>query len=466
MKKVLTFALVFLIALCPLVVISYNADGDYLVEDGVLLSFSGDGTTVNIPEDVYYIADYAFKDNAKITKIVIHDDVRIIGNEAFYGCTSLKTVSGGKGVSSVGAYAFHGTPFMENSKTEIISLGSVIIGGKISGELNTPENISMIAPYAFAENTDLTAVNCSEDLTIIGEGAFYRCSELAEVRVGDEVSFVGPLAFYGTAFAGDFESDFVTIGDGFLVEYKGSGESVLVPSDIKAVSGGAFYFNSHITDVTIPEGVVSLGERAFMNCSKLKTVKLPQSLTMIGKEAFAKCKALSTITIPSDVTLMGESVFYGCSSLKTAVFKNSSDLPKGAFAKCSALEIVKLPSDITAVGDSAFLDCHTLTDIALPDTVLSIGEDAFSGADNLVVSCPKASFAYSYCSENDVSVMQMGDANKDGKLNIRDATYIQKYVASVLDMSDSEAIRGDINFDGKINVRDATYIQKLLAGMI
>lgn len=466
MKKVLVFILVFLVSLCPVAMLSYNAEGDFLIEDGVLLSFSGSNSTVTIPDEVFYIADYAFKDNTKITKVLLHDDVRVIGNEAFYGCTSLKTVSGGDGVASVGAYAFHGTPFIVNNKNDLVLLGSVLIGGKISGELNIPEDVCMIAPYAFAENNGITSLATDDSLTVIGEGAFYRCSSLSTVSVGDEVSFVGPLAFYGTAFVGDFGDDFVTVGDGILLEYKGENPSVSIPDSVKMISGGAFYFNSHLTDVTLPEGVVSMGERAFMNCTKLESVILPESLVMIDNEAFAKCKALKTVIVPSNVKLMGESVFYGCASLESATFKNSSDIPKGTFAKCSVLETVKLPLGITAVGESAFHDCKSLTDIALPDTVTSIGESAFDGTDNLIVSCPKSSFAYNHCNENGVPVLQMGDANKDGKLNIRDATYIQKFVASIVDMTESEIIRADINFDGKINVRDATYIQKLLAGMI
>ena len=150
MKKVLVFILVFLVSLCTVAMLSYNAEGDFLIEDGVLLSFSGSSSIVTIPDEVFYIADYAFKDNTKITKVLLHDDVRVIGNEAFYGCTSLKTVSGGDGVASVGAYAFHGTPFIVNNKNDLVILGFVLIGGKISGELNVPEDVSMIAPYAFA----------------------------------------------------------------------------------------------------------------------------------------------------------------------------------------------------------------------------------------------------------------------------------------------------------------------------
>lgn len=449
-----------------MVIISSTAAGDFMVEDGVLLAFTGLTTTVKIPSNVYYIADGAFKDNTRINKLVLHDDVKIIGNEAFYGCTALKAVEGGVGVTNVGAYAFYGTPFIKNNSSEVITLGSVAIGGNPSGELVLDEGIGAVASYAFAENKDITSLTASDSLREIGEGAFYHCSALSNVSVTKSLSCVGAFAFYSTKFISQSESDFVTVGDGILVEYKGDSDSVSVPENVKQISGGAFYFNNNITGVTVPEGVVSIGQRAFMNCTKLSSVKLPESLLMIDKEAFARCKALKEITVPEKVAIMGESVFYGCSSLEKAEFENSCDVPKGLFANCTALQYVKLPKDITSIGESAFLNCSAITDLAIADTAAYIGADAFEGAENLTVSCFEDSFVYTYCVENGIKVMQCGDANMDGKLNIRDATYIQKHVASVLVMTPAEALRADVNFDGKINVRDATYIQKLLAGML
>ena len=465
MKKVLIFFFVFLTALCPLALISFSAAGDFMIEEGVLLSYTGNDKTINIPSDVYYIADGAFKDNTEITKVVLNSNLKILGNEAFYGCSSLKSVAGGEGITSVGAYAFYGTPFFHNNKNKIITLNSVVIGGKAEGELVLDDSIGMIAPYAFADNTMITSLKAS-GLNEIGEGAFYRCSELKTVSVGEKVSHIGALAFYGTDFTGKAEEDFVVLGDGILVHFGGEEKSVVIPDGVKQISGGTFYFNTDITDVSVPEGVVSIGQRAFMNCTKLTSVKLPKSLMVLDKESFARCKVLKTVVIPENVELIGESVFYGCKSLENSEIKSACKIPKGMFANCSELKYVKVSNDITSIGESAFLNCSALIDVAIPDSVEYISEGAFSGADSLIVSCNEGSYTYSFCIENDINVTKCGDANLDGKINIRDATYIQKHTASIVNMSETEALRADVNFDGKINVKDATYIQKMLAGLV
>ena len=63
------------------------------------------------------------------------------------------------------------------------------------------------------------------------------------------------------------------------------------------------------------------------------------------------------------------------------------------------------------------------------------------------------------------SEFELGDANKDGKLNIRDATIIQKYLAKMVPLDDEAVALSDFDGNGKVNVKDATAIQKKLAGI-
>ncbi len=57
----------------------------------------------------------------------------------------------------------------------------------------------------------------------------------------------------------------------------------------------------------------------------------------------------------------------------------------------------------------------------------------------------------------------MGDADSNGKVNVKDATIIQKHAAKLLTLIGDATFCADVNFDGKINVKDATAIQKYLA---
>lgn len=57
----------------------------------------------------------------------------------------------------------------------------------------------------------------------------------------------------------------------------------------------------------------------------------------------------------------------------------------------------------------------------------------------------------------------LGDVDYNGKVNIKDATMIQKFAAKIISLTDAEKLRADVNADAKVNVKDATAIQKYAA---
>ena len=66
----------------------------------------------------------------------------------------------------------------------------------------------------------------------------------------------------------------------------------------------------------------------------------------------------------------------------------------------------------------------------------------------------------------EASDYQLGDVNKDNKINVRDATEIQKHVAKIISLDNEAQMVADYNGDGRISVKDATEIQKKIAGKI
>lgn len=68
--------------------------------------------------------------------------------------------------------------------------------------------------------------------------------------------------------------------------------------------------------------------------------------------------------------------------------------------------------------------------------------------------------------EKPAPVYEIGDVNLDGVVNIKDATTVQKWVASIITLSDEALAVADTNADKTVNVKDATTIQKKIAGLI
>ncbi|MBQ4105151.1 MAG: dockerin type I repeat-containing protein [Clostridia bacterium] len=59
----------------------------------------------------------------------------------------------------------------------------------------------------------------------------------------------------------------------------------------------------------------------------------------------------------------------------------------------------------------------------------------------------------------------LGDANEDGKVNIKDATLIQKHIAGLITLTDEGCILADVDDSDVVNIKDATAIQKHIAGI-
>ena len=109
--------------------------------------------------------------------------------------------------------------------------------------------------------------------------------------------------------------------------------------------------------------------------------------------------------------------------------------------------------------------------ITIPKATTSIAENAFRNCNNLIIYGYKDSYAQQYASENNISFVAMdaydlGDVDLSGVLDIRDATLIQSYAASIKELSDYQLSLADVNGDGTVNVSDATQIQRILAEIV
>ena len=156
-------------------------------------------------------------------------------------------------------------------------------------------------------------------------------------------------------------------------------------------------------DITIPSTlggypVIEIGRYAFSDCDNLTSVTIPDSVTSIGQNAFQNCDALTRVTIGKGVTSIGAEAFGYCDSL-TSIAVNYSNITyscdeDGVLFNKDKTELIQyprgkartnyiIPDSVTSIGDNAFLQCDSLTSITIPHRVTSIGVDAFMDCDSL-----------------------------------------------------------------------------------
>ena len=144
----------------------------------------------------------------------------------------------------------------------------------------------------------------------------------------------------------------------------------------------------------IPEGTTKITDYAFCECTSLESITIPDCVTSIGEGAFYNCTSLKSITIGNSVTSIGVYAFAVCDSLESIVVAEGNpvyDSREGCNAIietetntliCGCKSTI-IPDSVTSIGKEAFDGCTSLTSITIPDSVTSIGEDAFRGCTSL-----------------------------------------------------------------------------------
>ncbi len=297
--------------------------------------------------------------------ITFDGEVTSIGVDAFWGCSTLASVTIPEGVTSIGYWAF----------AYCSSLASVTI----------PDGVTSIEGCAFYKCTSLTSITIPEGVTSIGESAFRDCSGLANITIPEGVTSIGNYAFSGcSSLASVTIPDSITsIGNEAFFGCS-SLASITIPEGVTSIGRDAFNGCSSLTSITIPDSVTSIGQGAFYNCSSLASVTIPDSVTSIGTSAFYNCSSLASVTIPDSVTSIGGGAFWGCSSLASVTIPDSvTSIGVGAFSGCTSLASITIPDSVTSIGGSAFMDCSSLASITIPDGVTSIGDYAFYNCTSL-----------------------------------------------------------------------------------
>ncbi len=182
-------------------------------------------------------------------------------------------------------------------------------------------------------------------------------------------------------------------GDAYIVTgANGQEERVVIPAEhdglpVTEIGESAFAYSRHTSDITyvsIPDSVTTIGLNAFHNRSELITVDIngASKLTSIGRNAFSGNGALKAIYIPVGVTEIGDSAFNNCGSLdsisvaaaNTAYSGEGNNLiEKATNTLIRGSNKSKIPSSVTAIAQAAFRKANSITVLAIPVSVVTIG---------------------------------------------------------------------------------------------
>lgn len=291
----------------------------------------------------------AFKACSSLTNIVLNDNLRYILYGAFSG-TGIKTATVPNGVTTFGAGSSYGP----------------------SGDDDGP----------FANCNELTGVYLPNSITTdMPRAVFYNCDNLISVSYPSSWVKLSEYAYLGCKNLP--MSAMILPSEGMTTIpywcYAGCTKltSIEFPSSLNEIQQDAFS-NTDLTHVNL-SGIRSVYQ-SFTNCLSLSSAVIGDSIMI---SPFSGCSALASISCVG--TYVPSTACDGLSSLKCAyVSPTVGHIKSHAFRNCIGLSSVPM-TGISAIDTEAFRNSGLKT-VELPASLVSIGENVFSGSTLQTVS--------------------------------------------------------------------------------
>lgn len=502
-----------------------NWDGELLYVDNYLLKgtdqVEGD---VKVKDGTKLVADFTFSYNENITSATIPASVKILGSYAFSSCNNLSSVTLNEGLEVIGFGSFENTSISEIKVPNSVNTieGWAFADTKIES-FNVSANVKTLDDTAFDGCTSLKSINVDsanpvyystdgilfekskydfmgdtlvvypsakegesytipENVEYLGYNAFSNLVYLKELNVPAKVDIFTGLS------SNTIENINIAEGhekyksvDGVVYSKDGSvlvcfpggkyAEKYEVANNIKETKLSAVSGNSSIKEITFPEGFEKLSEASLFFCENLTTINLPSTLTEVEEDFVRSCDSLTTINFngtKAQWEAFDTSIYFPIYVETEGIYVYCTDGEIELVAPYIEGDDFTIPSEptestpaaTTAPADATVPTATTSTDPSEPEAT---GTTATEPSESVPAeTSPSESTTATAPAESEY---QLGDANMDKKLNIRDATLIQKHLAKITTMSDEAVKLADFNQDNKVNVKDATSIQKFIAGI-
>lgn len=271
----------------------------------------------------------------------------------------------------------------------------------VSGDLVIPETVYdgdraftvvEIGELSFYNKDHISSVKFPSSIQTVGEKAFANCDGLASVTFLDS-----PVSISKRAFTGCSNLTSVDLGN-YLTDI-----------------GYEAFYNCGITSLTIPESLQNLADAAFAGNPIEEVVFNAISCrnnSSWPRLAFSGCP-IRKVTFGKNVTKIPDALFCSNSSIEEVIFnaENCEDsevvedyfdhkiyymyvlpdsmkkltvgddvkrIPANTFMN-SKLESVTFGTSVSEIAGSAFMNCQNLKSIVIPESVVTIGKQAFEG---------------------------------------------------------------------------------------
>ncbi len=413
-----------------------------LVSPGIVLSYLSEDARLNISHlEVLSgkIPSNAFRNSSKLTELVLTEGLSEIDTFAFENCVNLNTIEFPSSLTKIGNFAFKGCTGLEeiNLPSSIDNLGQCAFGNCTNlTKARVMGNAGSNTFAGCAKLEELTLDHLFTNLLFLFGNTYFDNSTGVSIRNGlyDQTYYYPNSLKKVAILQGDITSNIL---------YNAPVESIVLGGGITRIESGFnsstinlyydgtmhdwcnitfysqscnpmyscknFYLNDgngnyeKVVDLEIPNTVTSIGRYQFYNFDQLQSITIPSSVETIDTGAFNEC---DNLTIYCEATSKPNTFNddWNCERPYYFGLKKSDVAEVGEylvalindevsiFSYSGNEQNLEIPSEmiingrdypVTKIESNAFANCTFITDLVIPDSVVTINEGAFVGCSEV-----------------------------------------------------------------------------------
>jgi len=372
------------------------------------------------------IGSSAFSFNTDLKEVYIPSTVISIESMAFYGCSSLETITIEEGIKSIDSNAFK---LCINLKELVIPDSVEFIGKAVLSECSEITKLTVPFIGSNIDNIDNNYLGYFFDANSYADNKIYVPNTLEHIAITKAKTLgKGCFAYIDFIKIVELPSMLETVSEEAFLEFKNcesiyfnepNTKIIFESNAFKDASINSIFWNGSINkwlecefittystpksiankfyiktnensyetliSVIIPKELTELNNFALYKMESIKTIEFEKgsNLEVIGYAALSGI-GISKITIPKSVLAI-EGHAFRYTHVKDIIFEEGSEcnyIGSYAFAN-TYINNPKLPETIYNIGDNAFKNCVLLTEIKIPDNVGLIGEKILFDCNNL-----------------------------------------------------------------------------------
>ena len=468
-------------------------------------------TSITIPDNVTSIGYFAFFNCSSLTNITILDSITSIGNYAFFNCSSLTSITIPDSVTSIGEAAFSDCT---NLKTISLSCGSTLK----RSDFGDKADLVSYASHTL-KKTEAKAATCSED----GNKAYWTCEHCGKYFLSDDTNpetakavelsetvipalvqiatTTTPIkCVYGQDMSKIDLRDYVkntdvvgevavkvatdsTLPDGMKLDgSKLSGKPAKAYEDGKEVTFTFTAENGSTANLTLlflvakadPTVEVAVSGDSHTEGDLVGELKLilSENSTKGVVELVSEIKALvagkNTFTwkfTPEDEnnyhTVTGTVVVNAQTTTTTTTTKATTTTKPNKTTTTKVTTTTKPSKTTTTKATTTTKPNKTTTTKATTTT-----KPSKTTTTNATTTTKPSKTTTTNATTTNTAIPSYGDVNLDGKVDILDAVFLNKYLATLVQFSDAQTANADCYQDGILDDQDTTALMQFIILLI